>query len=702
MITTVIKSYFLVIVALGSIVGSAIAAPYISNVANVGRGSSTNDSESSSLLPDASAQAVPFRVDHHVKIKEKAGDPVRIEENINDGERHCEMSCQYIEYKPGSQGRAGLAFITDAPVDLSGAKRVHLFLMGDKGGETVRVKIAGKNPQSDEANATNGNGPNGNGQSNNANATNGNAQSGDDLFKEKFALSTDVITLPNDWKRYEVPLNGTDLKNIVAPFGLELLKGKGSAQQVVYLKYIVYDNEPVDPRFLLPANGTANATTTAAATAPAANGTANATAANNTAVESGSNNTLGQIEETIEGNDSSTSGNATTADSIEAENEINDNNETETAPTSTTNNSAADTTSGEQTSNATDIAPTPGQGDENLAPIALLRVDSMVAHPGDRVILDGSLSSDPDGDQITYQWSQSDGPDANIIGADTVTPTVTIPTLDQNDQITIDLVVSDGLVESNKVSVVIDVQNVEEVEGAIEQDLPPDDYSQGEGWSDATCGSNGGSAVECLTDNSDSTFVTSDRPGRTTDLLLSFQDPSTLGVNSSNQIAYVTAQVTAKKTGPSGFTSLIVDDPNSNEHYSTPSISITSDSFEEYSFTWINNPITGAPWTTDSLNSLVAGNRYLAGQGSIQISEFKLIVGSLIPEVEQEPSAPPSSAIDGETSIAEESEAAVEDNGNDGDSDDEGTPTTDEGPEDPASTDSDLATDEAESSEDNE
>ncbi len=55
----------------------------------------------------------------------------------------------------------------------------------------------------------------------------------------------------------------------------------------------------------------------------------------------------------------------------------------------------------------------------------------------------------PDGDEITYRWSQSDGPDADIRGADTVTPTVVIPTLDQNDQITIDLVVSDGEAESN-------------------------------------------------------------------------------------------------------------------------------------------------------------------------------------------------------------------------------------------------------------
>ena len=261
MITTAIKSYFLVIVALGSIMGSAIAAPHVSNLVNVGGGSS----DPSSLIHEASAQNAPYKVDEHLKVNEKAGDPLRIEENINDAEQHCEMTCKYIEYKPGSNGKAALAFTSSTPLDLSGAKKVHFFLMGENGGEKVKVKIAGKDP--------------------------GVGKKADPLFKEKFELSTDEITLPNDWKRYEVPLDGVDLKKIKAPFGIELLKGKGSAQQVVYLKYIVYENAPVDERFLLPANSTSNATTTTAATA--ANGTANATTANNdneTAPTSSTNN----------------------------------------------------------------------------------------------------------------------------------------------------------------------------------------------------------------------------------------------------------------------------------------------------------------------------------------------------------------------------------------------------------------------------
>src|SRR5215216_238261 len=668
--TAFVKSYFLVIVALASVAGSAIAAPYASNLVNVG---SSSDPDPSSLINEATAQQAPYRVDHHLKVSEKAGDPLRIEENINDGEQHCEMACKYIEYQPGSQGKSALAFTTSSPVDLSGAQKVTFFLMGENGGEKVTVKIAGKDP--------------------------GAGIKGDPLLKEKFELSSGQVTLSNDWQRYEVPLKGTDLKNIKAPFGMDIFKGTGSAKQVIYLKYIVYDNTAVDQRFLLPVNATGNATTTTAATAPATNATGNATTttipANDrgaAAAQDNNSNTLDPRNENARGNNgrgnsnnNTTTSGATDVDSSDSGNE---------APTSADNTTTG--TSEEQISNTTSNIPAEALDNENLAPIAMPAVNSLVAHPGERVILDGSLSSDPDGDVITYRWSQSDGPDANLVGADTAVPTVTIPTVDQNDQITIDLVVSDGQAESNTASVIIDVQYVEEIEGAIQQVLPPaDDTTQGEGWSDTECGGNGAVIVDCLTDSSDNTFVSSDRPSGTTDMLFSFQEPSSVGINSSNQIEYVTAQVTAKKTGASGFTSIIVDDPNDNsEHYSTPSISIVSDSFGQYSFTWNNNPITGQPWTADSLNSFVVGYRHLAGQGSIQISEFKLIVSSLVPIVEQAPPPPPPPpAIDEEASTAEGPEATeAEENDNDESASDEGD-TNNAAPEDTPPSEGDPATD---------
>ncbi len=632
-----LKSNFYIIVALASIVGSVIATPQIANFANIA------DSNLPGFTQTASAQSLPHQVDHHVKIKERTGDPVRVEEFVNDADRNCEMGCTFVEFTPGRNGKAGLAYVADSPMDLSGAKRVYFFLMGDKGGEMVKVYVAGKNPSS--------------------------GQKPDGLFKEKFAKSG-AIRLTNDWERYEISLAGVDLTGVTAPFAIELLKGRNSAPQAVYFKFIVYENQAVDQRFELAANSTDNSTAMTAdnSTAMTADNSTAMTADNSTApnndVVRGNNNTQDQSDENAERNNGTS------------------NESSPTTPGATSADNATADTTDEQSGNTTSNTPVEDQDTENLAPIAMPAVGNLVAHPGDRVILDGSLSSDPDGDVITYQWRQSDGPDADIQGADTATPTVTIPNLERNDQITIDLVVSDGQAESSRASVLIDIQHVEAIEDAIQQDLQPDNGRQARGWSDTSCDGNGaGVIVECLTDGSSSTFVSSGRPSGTTDMLFSFPDPSSVGINASNQIAYVTAQITAKKTGASGFASLIVDHPTRNEHYSTPSISIPSNSFEDYSFTWEFNPITGEPWTVDSLNSLVAGYRHLAGQGSIQISEFKLIVGSIVPQVEQQPPSPSLTDTNEETPPEEgpeEAAPALEDNGNDGNNGNEGTSVDDE------------------------
>src|SRR5918996_1105128 len=304
-----LKSNFYIIVALASILGSVIATPHIANFANIA------NLDPPGFTQTASAQSLPHQVDHHVPIRERTGDPVRVETQMTDADRNCEMSCIFVEFTPGRNGKAGLAYVGDSPMDLSGARRVHFFLMGDKGGEMVKVYVAGKSPSS---------GQNASGQL--PSGQNASGLRPDSLFKEKFA-KTGAITLTNDWERYEISLAGVDLTGITAPFAIELLKGRNSAPQAVYFKFIVYENLAVDPRFELAAN-TTNATALTATNATATNATAtNATATNATATTAtnatapdnngvrGDNNTRGQSDENLGDarNETSTSANNTTA-----------------------------------------------------------------------------------------------------------------------------------------------------------------------------------------------------------------------------------------------------------------------------------------------------------------------------------------------------------------------------------------------------
>jgi len=322
------------------------------------------------------------------------------------------------------------------------------------------------------------------------------------------------------------------------------------------------------------------------------------------------------------------------------------------------------------TGNTSATQPNNNKNSENSSPIATITPENIVAHPNDKVVLDGSQSSDPDGDIITYSWSQSDGPNVDIAGADTATPTITIPDLNDGDKATINLVVSDGQRESNRASVVIDIQRIEEIEGSEEQrNLALNDVTEGTRWSDAGC--DGNAIINCLTDSSDSTFVSSDRPSHSSsssssNLLFSFQNldeaagggnndgdsssgsgggSSTTSSTTDNIIESVTAQVTAKGIANPGFISFSVGKPNNQEQHITPSLSVRPEAFGDYSFTWKNDPVTGAPWTADSLNSLVVGLSHSAGQGSIEISEFKLIVtANASEEDEEEPTPSPESS----------------------------------------------------------
>ena len=181
---------------------------------------------------DSVAQAEAARLPLHVieRFSEKqmegdgeTGSNVKVEEDFVDPENHCEF-CTRVEYTPGSSGVAGFAYSSNAAIDLTGAKKIRFWVMGEEGGEKVKFKVAGKKKSPGEK------------------------DNGDSLGifnSEVFARTSKEVTLRDDWTNYEVDLERTDLRDITHPFGLELTKGSDDKRQVLYIKGVIFDDEPL-------------------------------------------------------------------------------------------------------------------------------------------------------------------------------------------------------------------------------------------------------------------------------------------------------------------------------------------------------------------------------------------------------------------------------------------------------------------------
>jgi hypothetical protein len=357
-------------------------------------------------------------------------------------------------------------------------------------------------------------------------------------------------------------------------------------------------------------NNPQNTTETAATTTPA-------TGEDNQTEQAGDNNSTSNSTAAVDEEAQDVSEGRNTANSTAREPEVN-NNSTETGTNELSNGAAAPS--------------------DNSPPVANAGND-LVGKPNEKVILDASKSTDPDpGDRIeSYLWEQESGPDAKIDDKGSPTPIVTLPDGDKDAKLVFSLTVNDGTVDSEKkdtVSIFVDyadaLTNNPQQKVVNPADIKASQWMPSEGCKNQD-------DAECLSDGSSATFVAAGTQTIDSVNLYSFGDFSEQGAAavvdpSSLVIQRVVAEITAKKTGNTGYISFAVDDPREKEHYFTPSLSIASSSFQKYNYVWDVNPITGEKWTYDSLNSLIAGFRYDGGQSGVEISELQLTVSYNLPE----------------------------------------------------------------------
>ena len=169
----------------------------------------------------------------------------------------CEM-CQIAIYRPnmaGNKGVAPVAYSSNETLDLTGANRIVFFAKGELGGERLTFSAIGRPSESLPSTAP--------------------------FTNITFALVTTNITLANDWTRYELSINGTDLTNIEYPFGFIVERGRNNSaleqpdgdnpplnnpstsQITLYLKGITFDTDPAESPLNATTTGQAsNATTT--------------------------------------------------------------------------------------------------------------------------------------------------------------------------------------------------------------------------------------------------------------------------------------------------------------------------------------------------------------------------------------------------------------------------------------------------------
>jgi hypothetical protein len=141
-----------------------------------------------------------------------------IDNDIMDDMNACHH-CNKIEYTPGEEGKAGIAYMNDK-LDLRGYQRIVFFARGQHGGEVVSFVAIGRSTYTPAT------------------------KNVDTFPNQDFAITTKNVTLGEFWKRYEISLDKTRLEDVTHPFGFVITGPEPEVNQVFYLKGVTFDRKP--------------------------------------------------------------------------------------------------------------------------------------------------------------------------------------------------------------------------------------------------------------------------------------------------------------------------------------------------------------------------------------------------------------------------------------------------------------------------
>ncbi|WP_394729329.1 PKD domain-containing protein [Altererythrobacter sp. GH1-8] len=96
----------------------------------------------------------------------------------------------------------------------------------------------------------------------------------------------------------------------------------------------------------------------------------------------------------------------------------------------------------------------------NAPPVANAGIDQGPIDSGSTVTLDGTASTDPDGDPLFYTWTQVSGPTVTLSDPGSASPSFTAPNVQGLEDLVFSLTVSDGQVTSESDTVTVGVRGV--------------------------------------------------------------------------------------------------------------------------------------------------------------------------------------------------------------------------------------------------